>query len=76
LRRSAPVTPYFEPARPKNNIPWGAPMLWTISSILLSLWLLAIATPSFFHGYVHILLLVAIVGMTMRFWPKKKDPID
>jgi hypothetical protein len=51
-------------------------MLWTISSILLSLWLLAIATPSFFHGYVHILLLVAIVGMTMRFWPKKKEPID
>jgi hypothetical protein len=51
-------------------------MLWTISSILLSLWLLAIATPSFLHGYVHILLVVAVIGMTVRFWPKKKDPID
>jgi hypothetical protein len=51
-------------------------MLWTISSIFLSLWLLAIAMPSFLHGYVHILLVVAVAGMIMRFWPKKNEPID
>jgi len=51
-------------------------MLWTVSTIFLTLWLLAVATPSFLHGYVHILLIVAVVGMTVRFLLKKKEPID
>jgi hypothetical protein len=50
-------------------------MLWTISTIFLSLWLLAVATPSTLHGYVHILLLLAVATMLIPFLPRK-NPVD
>jgi hypothetical protein len=35
-------------------------MLWTISVILLSLWLVGVTTPSTLHGYIHILAALAV----------------
>ena len=41
-------------------------MVWTISVIFLSLWLLGISTPSTLHGYIHILLGLAVAAVWMR----------
>jgi hypothetical protein len=41
-------------------------MLWTIFVILLVLWLLGIVSSYTLGGYIHILLLVAIVVVLIR----------
>jgi hypothetical protein len=51
-------------------------MLWTISVILLSLWLLGVTTPSTLHGYIHILLAVAILTTLGLFVRRNKRPVD
>jgi hypothetical protein len=51
-------------------------MLWTISVILLSLWLLGISTPSTLHGYIHILLALAVATSILPFIRRKKHPVD
>jgi hypothetical protein len=43
-----------------------ADMLWTIFVILLVLWLLGIVSSYTLGGYIHILLLVAIVVVLIR----------
>ncbi len=51
-------------------------MLWTISVILLSLWILGISTPSTLHGYIHILLALAIITILLPFVRRRKQPVD
>jgi len=51
-------------------------MLWTISVILLSLWLLGISTPSTLHGYIHILLVLAVATSILPFIRRKKQHVD
>lgn len=41
-------------------------MLWTIVSIFLLLWLIAVFTGNLMSGFVHILLVIAIVLMLVR----------
>jgi hypothetical protein len=41
-------------------------MLWTIFVILLVLWLLGIVTSTTLYGYIHLLLVVAIVVLLIR----------
>lgn len=41
-------------------------MLWTIFVILLVLWLLGMATSYTLYGYIHVLLLVAVVVLVIR----------
>ena len=41
-------------------------MLWTIFVILMILWLLGIATAHTLGGFIHILLLLAIVSVLIR----------
>jgi len=41
-------------------------MLWTIFSILLVLWLLGLATSYTLGGFIHILLVLAIVTVLIR----------
>jgi hypothetical protein len=54
----------------------GVIMLWTISVILLSLWLLGISTPSTLHGYIHILLALAVATSILPFIRRKKQHVD
>lgn len=42
-------------------------MLWTIVVILLSLWVLGLATSYTMGGLIHILLIAAIVVIVVRF---------
>lgn len=42
-------------------------MLWTIFVVLLALWLLGLATSYSLGGFIHILLMVAIVIVLIRF---------
>lgn len=37
-------------------------MAWTISLICLSLWLIGVSTPSTLHGYIHVLLGLAVAA--------------
>ncbi|MFN7892128.1 MAG: lmo0937 family membrane protein [Pirellula sp.] len=41
-------------------------MLWTIFIILLVLWALGLATGATLNGFIHILLVVAIVVVLLR----------
>jgi hypothetical protein len=41
-------------------------MLWTISVVLLVLWLFGVVSNQTMHGYIHILLVIAIVVVLVR----------
>jgi hypothetical protein len=41
-------------------------MLWTIALVLLLLWLLGLITSYTFGGFIHILLVVALVVVVLR----------
>ena len=41
-------------------------MLWTIAVILLALWLLGLVTSYTMGGFIHILLVIAIVMVLVR----------
>jgi hypothetical protein len=43
-----------------------APMLWTIAVILIVLWLLGLVSSYTMGGFIHILLVVAIVVVLVR----------
>ena len=47
------------------------PMLWTLSIIFLSIWLLGVATPFTLHGYIHVLLILAIAVILIPFIRRK-----
>ena len=42
-------------------------MLWTIFIILLVLWLLGLVSGTTFGGFIHVLLVIAIVVLLARF---------
>ena len=41
-------------------------MLWTIAAILMVLWVLGVVTSYTMDGFIHILLLVAVVTVLVR----------
>jgi hypothetical protein len=47
-------------------------MLWTIFVILLILWLLGLMTSHTMGGFIHILLVIAIVVMLIRVFQGRK----
>lgn len=51
-------------------------MFWTISVIFLSLWLVGISTPSTLHGYIHVLLGLAVATTVFPLIRRKKQPVD
>ena len=51
-------------------------MVWTIAVIFLSLWLLGISTPSTLHGYIHILLGLAVATTLVPLLGRRKQPVD
>lgn len=51
-------------------------MLWTLSVIFLSLWLVGISTPSTLHGYIHILLALAVATTVLPMIRRKRQPVD
>ncbi len=44
----------------------GGDMLWTIAVILVILWLLGLVTSYTLGGFIHILLVVAIIAVLIR----------
>jgi Flp pilus assembly protein TadB len=44
----------------------GVPMLWTIAVLLLILWLLGMVSSYTLGGFIHILLVLAIVAVLIR----------
>jgi hypothetical protein len=61
------IGPNFAPA---NNVGYtqlgGWEMLWTIFVILLVLWLLGLVTGTTLGGFIHVLLVIAIVVVLIR----------
>lgn len=41
-------------------------MLWTIAVVLIVLWLLGLVTSFTLHGFIHILLILAVVTVLIR----------
>jgi uncharacterized membrane protein len=50
-------------------------MLWTIFVILLVLWLVGLVSSHTFGGFIHILLIVAVVVLLIRII-QGRNPID
>jgi hypothetical protein len=50
-------------------------MLWTIFFILLILWMLGMVTSYTLGGYIHILLILAVVALLIRII-QGRNPID
>ena len=61
-----------EPHRTKEHVtePKGIIMLWTIFVILLVLWLLGLVSSYTLGGFIHILLVIAIVVLIIQFDPR------
>ena len=57
---AAPTTSRPEMARKET------PMLWTIFVILLVLWLLGLVTSYTLGGFIHILLVIAVIVIVIR----------
>ncbi len=51
-------------------------MLWSISVIFLSLWLVGIVSRSTLHGYLHVLLALAAGAMVLPLVKRKKQPLE
>lgn len=47
-------------------------MLWTIFVILCALWLLALLSGTTVGGFVHVLLVIAIIVMLVRVYQRRK----
>jgi DMSO reductase anchor subunit len=47
-------------------------MLWTIFSILCGLWLLALFSGNTVGGFIHILLVIAIIVMLIKVYQDRK----
>ena len=41
-------------------------MLWTIAVVLLALWLLGLVTSYTMGGFIHVLLVIAVIVVLMR----------
>lgn len=50
-------------------------MLWTIAIILIVLWLLGIVTSYTIGGFIHVLLVIAIIAILIRLI-KGQNPIQ
>jgi len=60
------VYPFPNRFRLKNTINTTTPMLYTIAIILLALWLLGFVSSYTMGGFIHVLLVVAIVVVLVR----------
>ena len=52
----------FDSTQPKK----GHPMLYTIAVVLIILWLLGLVTAYTMGGFIHILIVIAIVAVLLR----------
>jgi hypothetical protein len=50
-------------------------MLWTIFTILLVLWLLGMVSNYTMHGFIHVLLVVAIAVFLIRIISGGRSPV-
>jgi hypothetical protein len=41
-------------------------MLWTVAVVLIVLWLLGLVTAFTLHGFIHVLLVIAVVVVLLR----------
>jgi hypothetical protein len=48
-------------------------MFWTTSVIVFAFWLLGISVPFTAGGYIHILLGMSLVTVTMKFIRRRRD---
>ena len=44
----------------------GLPMLWTIAMVLIVLWLLGLVSSTTMGGFIHILLVLAVIVVLVR----------
>src|SRR5205823_5661460 len=56
--------PHERTEHPRQRKEW--PMLWTIFVILLVLWLLGLVSSYTLGGYIHLLLVIAVVVVVIR----------
>jgi uncharacterized membrane protein YtjA (UPF0391 family) len=82
--RLAACVQYWKVGRidPKHGLPFGPPvalqaagdknMLWTIFVVLLVLWLLGLVTSYTFGGFVHILLVLALVVLVIQLFQGRR----
>jgi hypothetical protein len=58
--------PYLQQNRYKNGNLRGKAMLWTLFVVLLVLWLVGVVSSYTLGGFIHILLVLAIVSLIFQ----------
>jgi hypothetical protein len=63
VERLAPQQPFLIPTPTPTQ---GTTMLYTIAVVLLILWLLGLVTSTTLGGFIHVLLVIAVVMVLLR----------
>jgi len=61
-----PIKLQVVPRPPKNQITKGHSMIYTIAVVLLVLWLLGLVTSYTLGGFIHILLVIALIMIVVN----------
>jgi predicted ferric reductase len=61
MRVESPAKTHFRASKKRGNI-----MLYTIAVVMIILWLLGLVTSYTMGGFIHILLVIAIVVVLLR----------
>ena len=56
----------FQTRTRQTSVEKGTNMLWTVAVVLLALWALGFATSYTMGGFIHILLILAVVAVVVR----------
>lgn len=73
-RRRAAAIRGLRRRRPADQTQGAFTVLWTIAVILIILWLLGMVTAYTLSGFIHILLVIAIIAILVRII-QGKEPV-
>jgi hypothetical protein len=60
---------------PRNNLTRGTAMLWTLFVVLLVLWLLGVVSSYTLGGFIHILLVLAVIALVFQLLAGRRSAI-
>ncbi len=53
----------------------GAAMLWTVFIVLLVFWLLGVVSSQTLGGFVHLLLVLAVLALVLQLLTRRRFPV-
>jgi hypothetical protein len=60
------IRPWHAACFPEDRITWRYSMLWTIFLVLIVLWMLGVVSSYTLGGFIHVLLVLAVVALLVQ----------